>query len=66
MFWVVCYALLGWSALNHELRAQVVVLAQVLAADINIGYEEGLVNTQVCNNPFWGAAVLFMMRSRHG
>lgn len=26
--------------------AQVVVLAQVLAADINIGYEEGLVNTQ--------------------
>ncbi|KAK9844109.1 hypothetical protein WJX81_004691 [Elliptochloris bilobata] len=26
---------------------QVVVLAQVLAADINIGYEEGLVNTQV-------------------
>ena len=25
---------------------QVVVLAQVLAADINIGYEEGLVNTQ--------------------
>ena len=25
------------------------MLAQVLAADINIGYEEGLVNTQVCN-----------------
>ena len=43
------YALLGWSALSHELRGQVVVLAQVLAADINIGYEEGLVNTQVCN-----------------
>ena len=32
------------------LRAQVVVLAQVLAADINIGYEEGLVNTQVCKS----------------
>ena len=32
--------------------AQVVVLAQVLAADINIGYEEGLVNTQARHSAF--------------